>query len=164
MNNTKSRMPTCLLLLAALAGCGGDESAQVRLHNDFNNPQMTVQPPWTICQSSYRGVSFGAIAIGAKSAEHEVVPGLDNVLMVAAYNDPTCAAAHCLPIATRNEEEVVDGQVRTIAINMPNHQGPCPPQGVQPIPEALYNRILALWPQYAFKPYAQRTENPQCTN
>jgi hypothetical protein len=81
---------------------------------------------------------------------------------VAAWDDPTCAPENCLPIASKNEEEVVAGQSRTIAINMPNHQGPCPPEGVPPIPEDQYNRILALWPKYAFKPYEQRAENTEC--
>ena len=84
------------------------------------------------------------------------------MLLVAAYGDATCAAENCLPIASKNEEEVVSGQQRTIALNMPNHQGPCPPEGVAPIPEAQYNRVLKLWPQYGFKPYARRKENPQC--
>jgi hypothetical protein len=34
---------------------------------------------------------------------------------------------------------------------------------VQPIPREQYERILALWPDYNFKPYDQRTENTQCT-
>ncbi len=153
--------------LVALLGCESetdDESVTtVLLKNDFNNAEIEgFQPPWTICEASYLGTSFGHIGIGETSAEAEVDPGLDYVLMVAAWDDPTCAPEHCLPIASRNEEEVVAGQSRTIAINLPNHQGPCPPEGVPPIPEALYNRILALWPGYSFTPYAQRTENPQC--
>jgi hypothetical protein len=152
-----------LLVLA----CGGDDSestktAFVKIQNDFNNPSMAYQPPWTICQSSYMGVEFGQIGTGETSAEQEVAPGLDNVLMVAAWNDPTCTPATCLPIASKNEEEVVDGQHRTIAINMANHQGPCPPEGTAPVPQALYDRILALWPSYGFLPYAERTSNPQC--
>jgi hypothetical protein len=67
-----------------------------------------------------------------------------------------------LPLASRQEEEVVPGQVRTIALNAPNHQGPCPPEGIEPIPESLYDRILELWPEYGFEPYASRTENAQC--
>ncbi len=146
-----------------LLGCGNDKgSAKVAIMNDFNNATMAYQPPWTICASSYLGVEFGKIELGATSAEQKVVPGLDYVLMVASWNDTTCAVEHCLPLASENEEEVVDGQTRTIAINMANHQGPCPPEGVAPIPEAQYDRILQLWPEYNFKPYAQRTENTEC--
>lgn len=152
------------LLVLVFPACGDDDGvAHVAIHNDFDNPQMASNPPWTICNSSYLGVELGKIEIGKTSAEVQLTPGLDHVLMVAAWADPACSPEHCLPIATRNEEEVVDGQHRTIAINMPNHQGPCPPQGIQPIPEALYDRILALWPGYGFKPYAERTKNPQCT-
>jgi hypothetical protein len=151
------------LLSVLLPSCGEDEgSASVRIKNDFDNPETVDPPPWTICESSYRGVSFGKIPIGETSAELEVAPGLDNVLMVAAWDDPDCNPENCLPIATRNEEEVVDGQSRTIAVNKPNHQGPCPPEGIQPIPRELYDRILALWPGYGFKPYDQRTENAEC--
>ncbi len=82
--------------------------------------------------------------------------------MVAAWGDPTCSSAKSLPIASKNKEEVVGGQTRTIAIGMSNHQGPCPPEGVAPIPEELYNRILQLWPEYGFKPYADRAQNIQC--
>jgi hypothetical protein len=148
-----------------LAGCGSDTSntATVAIKNDFNNPAIVgFQPPWTICQSSYRGVSFGQILIGATSVQKDVEAGIDNVLMVAAWDDPTCDPAHSLPIASAIAEETVPGQQRTIAIGMTNHQGPCPPEGVPPIPRALYDRILALWPEYNFKPYDQRTENTQC--
>ena len=150
-----------------MAACGTDDNAStkaafVRIQNDFNDPNMTYNPPWTICSSSYLGVEFGQIAIGETSTENQVTSGLDNVLMVAAWDDPTCAPAKCLPIASKNEEEVVDGQRRTIAINMANHQGPCPPEGVAPIPQSLYDRILALWPGYGFLPYDQRTSNPEC--
>ncbi len=153
----------CLFALGALA-CESDEggTALVTLHNDFDNPALDFQPRWTICESSYLGVEFGHVDIGETSAEQEVTPGLDNVLMVAAWDDPTCAPKNCLPIASRNEEEVVDGQTRTISINLPNHQGPCPPEGVQPIPQRLYDRILELWPEYGFKTYDQKTENTQC--
>ena len=152
------------LCLALAAGCGGEDegAGMVQIKNDFNNPEMDFQPPWTICEASYLDTEFGQVDIGETSAEWEVIPGLDYVLMVAAWDDPTCAVENCLPIASRNEEEVVDGQSRTIAINLPNHQGPCPPEGVQPIPQDLHDRILALWPEYNFKPYEQRTENPQC--
>ena len=152
-----------LLGAVALTACGdGTSKAHVSIMNDFNNPQMSFQPPWTICRSSYLGVDFGGIAIGATSPQKDVEPGLDFVLMVAAWDDTTCAAAHALPIATANEEEVVDGQTRTIAINMANHQGACPPEGVAPIPEAQYDRILQLWPEFGFQPYAQRTQNTEC--
>ena len=151
-------------LLSAVVGCGSDEDgvATVQIKNDFNNPEMDFQPPWTICESAYLDVEFGSIGTGETSEAQEVVPGLDYVLMVAAWDDPTCAPEHCLPIASKNEEEVVDGQTRIIAINLPNHQGPCPPEGVPPIPQAQYDRILELWPAYNFKPYAERAENPQC--
>jgi hypothetical protein len=166
MRTTGNWALTCLALgcLALAGGCGpADEApALVRIHNDFDNPELSFQPPWTICQSSYHGVDFGSIAISETSDEREVVAGLDYVLMVAAWDDPECDPAHSLPIASRNEEEVVPGQSRTIAINLPNHQGPCPPEGVQPIPQELYDRILALWPEYGFLPYDQRTQNPQC--
>lgn len=159
-----------LLILTAhfvfVSGCGsgdgGDDVAYASIKNDFNNPEMSFKPPWTICRSSYLGVDFGPIALDATSTEKEVKPGLDNVLMVAAWNDPTCNPASALPIASQNAEEIVSGQHRTIAVNLANHQGACPPEGVAPIPEALYNRILALWPEFGFQPYAQRTQNAQC--
>ncbi len=157
---------TILLFVTCWVGCQTDAdplgTATVSIHNDFNNPDLAFQPPWTICESSYQGVEFGGIEIGSTSDALTVTPGLDYVLMIAAWDDPTCAPENCLPIASRNEEEVVDGQTRTIAINLPNHQGPCPPEGVQPIPEELYNRILSLWDTYSFKPYAQKEENTQC--
>ncbi|MDD5222640.1 MAG: hypothetical protein PHE84_01505 [bacterium] len=152
-----------LAVLVAVVGCGSDKgSATVSIKNDFNNASMAYQPPWTICESSYLGVQFGKILLGETSAEQKVTPGLDYVLMVASWNDTTCAKEHCLPLATKAEEEVVDGQTRTIAINMANHQGPCPPTGVEPIPEAQYDRILALWPAYDFKSYPERITNTQC--
>jgi len=166
MKLAKTSIVGILLTLSVVSvGCDeGDEggSATVSIMNDFNNTEMAYQPPWTICDSSFLGVEFGEIALGATSATLEVEPGLDHVLMVAAWDDPTCAPENCLPIASKSEEEVVDGQTRTIAINMANHQGPCPPEGVEPIPEDVYNRILALWPDYGFKAYAERTENTQC--
>lgn len=151
----------------AFAGCGASDGAnsatsQAAIQNDFNNPEMAFQPPWTICESSYLGVEFGKLGTGQTSALHAVSPGLDYVLMVAAWNDPACSAAHALPIASKNEEELVAGQTRTIAINLANHQGACPPEGVAPIPQEQYERILQLWPDYGFLPYAQRTSNPQC--
>lgn len=155
-----------LLIVQGLAACDGDDggTATVRIKNDFNNPGMAFQPPWTICEAVYMGVEFGRIPIGETSAALEVPAGLDNVLMVAAWNDPDCDPGNCLPLASRNEEEVVDGQERTIALNLPNHQGACPPEGVAPIPEVLYERIRELYPAYGFKPYAERLQNPQCVN
>lgn len=151
----------CVSVLGAACG-GGDDVAYVSILNDFDNPAMDFNPPWTICKSSYMGVEFGKIEIGAATDEQQVTAGLDNVLMVAAWDDPTCDPAHCLPIASKNEEEIVPGQHRQIAINLPNHQGPCPPEGVAPIPEEIYNRILELWPEFGFEPYEQRTDNNQC--
>jgi hypothetical protein len=145
--------------LAFALGCdsGDGGSATVSVKNDFG-----AMPPWTICHANYLDVEFGKIAIGATSGPQKVQPGLDYVLMVAAWNDPDCTPAHCLPIATRTEEEVVDGQTRTITVAMANHQGPCPPEGVAPIPQAQYERILQLYPEYGFTPYADRAQNPKC--
>jgi hypothetical protein len=144
---------------------GPEKEATVRIKNYFNNPDITsFQPPWTIMESSYRGVEFGKIMIGDSSSAKTVQPGLDYVLMVASWDDTSGDPAHCLPLASKVEEEVVGGQTRTIVIQLSNHQGPCPPEGVQPIPEAQYERIRQLWPEYNFKPYAQRAENPQCGN
>ena len=152
----------CLALLQACEADDDNATASVQIKNDFNNPEMDYQPPWTICQSAYMGVEFGQIRTGQTSSMEKVTTGIDYVLMVAAWNDLTCAPENCLPIASKNQEEVVDGQTRIININMPNHQGPCPPEGVQPVPAAQYNRILALWPEYDFLPYAQRAQNAQC--
>lgn len=138
------------------------KSAVVRIKNDFNNPSLERRPPWTICKCNYRGVEFGKILLGDSSEAKEVEPGIDYVLMVLAWNDTACSTQNCLPVASKVEEEVVEGQSRTIYINAPNHQGPCPPEGVQPIPEELYNRIRNLYPEYGFKPYSERTLNPQC--
>ena len=144
--------------------CGEEDtgSAVVSIQNDFNDPEIEKKPPWTICKAFYLDAEFENIGIGETSEEQEVIPGLDHVLMVAAWDDPECSPEHCLPIASKNEEEVVDGQTRTIVINVPNHQGPCPPEGVAPMPQELYDRILELWPEYDFKSYDERTENPQC--
>ena len=153
------------LLASVIISCNTiepPEPATVRIKNDFNNPSLDRRPPWIICKCSYRGVDFGKILLGDSSDVHEVDPGLDYVLMVASWDDTACSTQHCLPIASKIEEEVVEGQTRTITLNAPNHQGPCPPEGVPPIPEALYNRILELWPEYGFMPYAERTQNPQC--
>ena len=165
-----SRIPNLsfgIAALASLAACGSSDDtsspAHVRIMNDFNDPQITsFQPPWTICKSSFQGVEFGKIEIGQTSDTQDVPPGLDYVLMVAAWDDPSCSPAKSLPIATKNKEEVVSGQTRTIAVGMTNHQGPCPPEGVPPIPQEQYDRILALWPEYGFMPYADRMQNAQC--
>jgi hypothetical protein len=141
------------------------KKATVRIKNYFNNPSVTAfQPPWTIMECSYRGVEFGKIGIGDSSDVREVEAGIDYVLMVASWDDPMGADSNCLPIASKVMEEVVEGQTRTIVIGLSNHQGPCPPEGVQPIPEVLYEKIRQLWPQYNFKPYAQRNENPECAD
>ena len=160
-----------LLVVAALVtqlGCSNDDNdksatATVSIKNDFNNSTMAYQPPWTICESYYLAQQFGKIGLGDTSGAKKVVPGLDYVLMVAAWDDTSCNPNNALPLASASEEEIDDGQTRTIALNMMNHQGPCPPEGVEPIPEAQYDRVLALWPSYNFKPYAQRTENTECT-
>ena len=156
----------CLFLILSLACCGSEseDPATVSIENDFDNPEFERQPPWHICKAYYRGAEFENIALGATSASQETAAGLDYVYMVAAWEDPTCAVEHCLPVASKNEEETIAGQERTIVINVPNHQGPCPPDalGIPPITEELYNEILDLWPEYGFKPYDQRTENPQC--
>ena len=136
--------------------------ATVRIKNDFNNPAMDRKPPWTICECSYRDVEFNKVLIGDSSAAKDVSAGMDYVLMVLAWNDTACSLQNCLPVASKNEEEVVDGQVRTIALNAPNHKGPCPPEGVEPISEALYEEIRAKWPEYGFTTYAERAQNPQC--
>ncbi|MBN2573216.1 MAG: hypothetical protein JXP73_01505 [Deltaproteobacteria bacterium] len=167
MTNGRRTLPMVLAacFVLGLAACGGleeRERAYASIKNDFNNPEMPKRPQWTICKSSYLGVDFGRIDLDATSAELEVEAGLDYVLMVASWEDPTCSIENTLPIASRNEEEIVPGQRRTISINMPNHQGPCPPEGVAPIPQVLYDRILALWPEFGFLPYEQRTQNPEC--
>jgi hypothetical protein len=112
---------------------------------------------------SYQGVQFGKIGIGDSSEAKLVEPGIGYVLMVASWADSSGAIANCLPIASKIEEEVVEGQTRTIVIQLSNHQGPCPPQGTQPIPEALYEQIRLLWPEYNFKPYIDRAQNPRCS-
>jgi hypothetical protein len=158
-------VPLAATLVFAAAGCGGldeGEPAYASIKNDFNNPEMPKKPQWTICRSSYLGVDFGRIDLDVTSPELEVPAGLDNVLMAAAWEDPACAVENMLPIASKNEEEILPGQHRTLYINMPNHQGPCPPEGVQPIPRTLYDRMLALWPDLGFLPYDQRTQNPEC--
>jgi len=162
--SNRSLAITMLGMMIGAAGCGSEDQgvAYASIKNDFNNPQMSFQPPWTICESSYLGQDFGPIPLDATTAEKLIKPGLDYVLMVASWNDPACGPNTILPIASANEEEIVSGQHRTIAINLANHQGACPPEGVAPIPEVLYDRIRALWPQYTFQPYDQRTQNTQC--
>ena len=159
-----TRLLLTLPLVAVLGlGCDdGDDVAYVAIHNYFDNPDNSFNPPWTICESSYLGVEFGTIEIGATTAELRVTPGLDYVLMVAAWDDPTCDPANALPIASKVEEEVVTGQHRTIVIALSNHQGPCPPEGVAPIPEEQYEQVRALWPSYGFQPYADRAQNTLC--
>jgi hypothetical protein len=155
---------TLCCLAAVVSACGGDEekTATVSLKNDFNNPTAPAQPPWTVCHAWYNGTLFDKILLGATSAPQKVTAGLGPIYLIGSWNDPDCNPAHCLPLATKTDEETVPGQQRTIALVMTNHQGPCPPEGVQPIPEALYNKVLALWPEYQLKPYADRTKNPQC--
>ncbi len=139
----------CMLLGMMALSCDStspETSAVVRIKNDFNNEEMERKPPWTICECSYRDVEFGRVLLGETSDAREVEPGLDYVLMVVAWNAPACSTHNCLPVASSNEEEIVDGQTRTIAINAPNHQGPCPPEGIEPIPHDLYERIRAIWP------------------
>jgi hypothetical protein len=160
---------SCFLLFAVAAvvsiSCGRDpEPAVVRIKNNFNDTTTEKRtPPWTICKCSYRDVEFGKILLGDTSAAHEVEAGLDYVLMVASWDDTACSTSNCLPIASKVEEEVVEGQTRVISIQASNHQGPCPPTaGIETIPEALYNRILALWPEYGFETYANRALNPEC--
>ncbi len=139
-----------------------NQTAIVRLKNDFNNKSLDRRPPWIIAESSYMGKQFGKILLGDSREAIEVEPGLDYILMVGCWDDTSCSTHNCLPLASKIEEEVSAGQRRTIYLNAPNHQGPCPPEGVEPIPEELYNRILELWPQYQFRPYSERKLNPQC--
>lgn len=144
-------------LSAAACGSSSDDKGYAAIKNNFG-----TMPPWTICQAHYQGTDFGKIAIGATSAEMEVDAGLGFVYMVAAWDDPDCKPENCLPIASKVEHETVKDQHHVVTIEMANHQGPCPPEGVQPIPEATYNKILSLWPQYNFKPYAERAQNTEC--
>ena len=118
----------------ACGDASGDANGFAGIQNDFNYTQFDFQPPWSICKASHNGIEFDKIAIGETSDKQEVPAGLDYVLMVAAWADPDCKPENCLPIATKNEEELVKGQTRTIAINLPSHQGPCPPEGTAPIP------------------------------
>jgi len=136
--------------------------AWASIKNDFNNPAMAYQPPWTICRSSYMGVDFGTIAIGDTSPEKQVKAGLDYVMLVGGHGAiPTCSP-NLLALATSTEQEIVPGQHETIAMNMATHQGPCPARGSPPSPRQFTNRILALWPEFNFQPYATRTQNTEC--
>ncbi len=151
-----------LATTAGLVSCDAPGVAAVRIFNDFNNLTLDRHPPWTICRCNYRGAEFGKVLLGDTSVAMDVEPGLDYVLMVLAWDDTACSTQNCLPVASKFEEETVDGQERIITLNAPNHQGPCPPEGVPPIPEELYNRILALYPEYDFESYENRALNPQC--
>jgi hypothetical protein len=151
-----------LAIAVGLTGCGDDtEMAFVTLENDFDDP-MFPMPPWTICEASYGGTFFDEpLSAGDVGIEQPVEPGLDYVYMVASFGDPTCADP--VPLATRMEEETLPGQRRTIAISVPNHQGPCPPMGVPPIPEAQYERVRELFGDYEFPPYADRLSLSLCS-
>jgi hypothetical protein len=162
-------LTTCALIAGLGMMCGDEKSptpekekSYVRIKNAFNDTTLSRRPPWTVAKCSYRGVEFGKILLGDSSALMEVDPGLDYVLLVAAWSDTSCSTTNCLPLASANEEEVVEGQTRTIVLNANNHCGPCPPTGVEPISETPYNRVLALYPAYGFLPYADRANNPQC--
>jgi len=149
----------------ATVGCGDDGagSAQVAIENDFDNPTFDAQPPWTICDAWFQGTYFGLIPRGERSEVMDVEPGVGLVYMVAAFADPTCAPENTLPLATVMDEEAIAGVERTVFINLPNHRGPCPPRmDIPPIPEDSYDRVLELFPDYAFEPYADRGQNPQC--
>jgi len=152
------------IFLSTACGSGNEQPATVRIENDFDNTTFERQPPWTICEASYGGAFWTDIGIGETSEPADAQAGLAYVLMVCSWEDSSCAPEHCLPIASANEEETVGGQERTIVINVPNHQGPCPPEhlGIEGIPQDLYDRILETWPEYEFLPYEQRRENPQC--
>lgn len=157
----------CAAMLASLAACDSENAsagvAAAQIENDFDNPESTGgQAPWTICRSSFQTADFGKILPGVTSDVRYVAAGEDYVLMVASWNDPNCAPAHSLPIASANLEAVEPGTLRTIVIGMSNHQGPCPPQGVAGISEEQYERILKLWPEFNFKPFADRALNSQC--
>ncbi|HTP29641.1 MAG TPA: hypothetical protein VMK12_28750 [Anaeromyxobacteraceae bacterium] len=39
-----------------------------------------------------------------------------------------------------------------MVIGLSNHQVPRPPEGVAPIPQELYDRILNLWPEFYLEP------------
>jgi hypothetical protein len=154
--------PLAFLFFACGNSSISSDKATAAIFNDFNSTAFDFSPPWTICQSYYLGTQFGEIALGATSAKKTVDAGSDYVLMVAAWADPTCNPVNCVPIASADPQEIDPGQVETITMDVNDHQGPCPPEGVEPIPEAQYNRIAALWPSYNFYPYAQRAQAKAC--
>jgi len=126
-----------LMAPLVLAGCGKSDdeaSALVKIQNDSTTGDE-LPAAWTICRSSYLGINFGTIGIGETSAEQPVTPGLDFVLMVAAWDDPSCVAATSLPIASTDEEEVVDGQSGPSRSTLPTTRV-VPARGRRPIPEA----------------------------
>ena len=101
-----------LALVLLLIGCGDDSvgTAMVTLHNDFDNPEFDRTPPWTICHAHYMGTDWDTpVLLGEESEEKETEAGLGYVFMVLSWDDPSCAPEHCLPVASRNEEETVDG-------------------------------------------------------
>ncbi|HJL42046.1 MAG TPA: hypothetical protein RMG48_12155 [Myxococcales bacterium LLY-WYZ-16_1] len=158
----KIRLLFALFVAVSQLACGGEDAAVASIRNGFDDPSADRQPPWTFCETRYNGVDFGRIAFGAESEAREVQPGFDFVLMVASFGDPGCPMATVLPLASRVREETVAGQRRTITIDLPNHQGPCPPMGIQPLPEETYERIRSLWPEFEFEPYASRADNGGC--
>jgi len=142
---TKHRLALTILGLAFAAGCGVTTAVRpgpASRTTSTTRPWRT-KPPWTICRSSYMGVDFGTIAIGDTSPEKQVKAGLDYVMLVGAWSDPTCSPATSLPLATSTEQEIVPGQHETIAMNMATHQGPCPPEGVAPSPRQF---TIVFWP------------------
>lgn len=154
------------LSLFLVAGCAS-EPAVVTLINDFNNPDAARQPPWILCDASYNGTDLALdppLAGGEASEPVEVEPGLARVLMVASWGDAACTPDTTLPLVTAVEEETLPGQTRDILVGLPNHRGPCPPEGIEPMAEADYDAVLAAFPDYGFEPYATREANPQCAD
>jgi hypothetical protein len=158
----KMKLPVASFVTVSLLACGGEDAAVVSIRNGFDDPSADRQPPWTFCETLYNGVDFGRIEFGAESEAREVQPGFDFVLMVASFGDPGCPTATVLPLASRVREETVAGQRRTITIDLANHQGPCPPMGIQPLPEETYERIRSQWPEFEFEPYDSRADNGGC--
>ena len=111
---TKHCLALTILGLAFAAGCGSDDSgaAFASIKNDFNNPAMAYQPPWTICQSSYLGVDFGTIAIGDTSPEKQVTAGLDYVLLVGAWSDRPAAPQLPCPWRARARKRSFRGSTK----------------------------------------------------